>query len=294
MNLPLINNDNAGNSYLGGRAANLVYAPNSAGVTTQQFTDWINGFFGQACAIRLSADNINLILPISFESLSLPVSTSKARFQNNGNTICSANTNSDLDVVNRVNNSTSSFSFFDPLAERVTYAILNNRSLNVFQIRRIGANLDNSSYRFLSIGWLSNPLYFGNAFPRSIYSLRLFSNLSGNNAFRVSIENTNVLQGFEVPTDLSPNSIVNYPVNCQIVTPGANSTEFYLRDNVDPNKAIGYVPNVLKTSLNIPVGNIYRNTQPDPDGSNQIDWMCVGLIGSERLLMRAWTQGLTS
>lgn len=292
MNLPLINNDNAGNSYFGGRANNFVYAPDSAGVTTQQFTDWINGFFGQTCAIRLSTDNINLILPISFESLSLPVSVSKARFQNNGNTICSANTNSNLDVANRVHNSTNVFSFSDLLAERVTYAVLNNKSLNVFQVRRVGADLDNSSYRFLSVGWLSNSLYSGSAFPRSAYFLRLISPSSGNFAFRASIENTNVLQNFVVPTSLDANSIANYSVSCQIATPGANATELYLRDDATSNKAIGYVPNILKTSLNIPVGQIYKNTGIDPDGSNNPHWICVGNYGNERLLMRVWAQGL--
>lgn len=290
MNLPLINNDNAGNSYFGGRANNLVYAPNSAGVTTQQFTNWINGFFGQTCAIRINDDNINLILPISFESLSLPVTTNKARFQNNGSTICSANTNSNLDVVNRVTG--SSFSFFDANAERVTYAVLNNKSLNVFQIRRTGANIDSSSYRFLSIGWLSDSLYFGGAFPRSAYSLQLFSNFSPNNAFRPSAENTNALQRFIVPTSLSANSIANYSVSCQIATPGANATELYLRDDAAFNKAIGYVPNILKTPLDIPVGHIYQNTGIDPDGSDNPYWMCVGNYGNERLLMRAWAQGL--
>lgn len=292
MNLPLINNDNAGNSYFGGRANNFVYAPDSAGVTTQQFTDWINGFFGQTCAIRLSADNINLILPISFESLSLPVSVSKARFQNNGNIICSANTNSNLDVANRVINGTNVFSFADSLSERVTYAVLNNKSLNVFQVKRVGANLDNSSYRFLSVGWLSNSLYSGAAFPRSTYFLRLTSPSSENFAFRASIENTNVLQNFVVPTSLDANSIANYSVSCQIATPGANATELYLRDDATSNKAIGYVPNILKTSLNIPVGQIYKNTGIDPDGSNNPHWICVGNYGNERLLMRVWAQGL--
>lgn len=290
----LINNDNAGNSYFGGRANNLIYAPGSVGVTTQQITDWINGFFEQTCAIPLN-DNINLILPISFESLSLPVTANKARFELTvAGRICSANTNVDLEVSNRVGGAAGSMSFNDPNAETVVYAVLNNKSLNVFQIKRIGGSLDNSSYTFLSLGWLSNPLFPGGAFPRNAYFLVINSNASLNGAFRPLVEGTNGRQLFEIPTNLSPNSIVNYPVNCQVSTPGANATEFYLRDNVAPNKAIGYVPNVLKTSLNIPVGNIYRNTQPDPDGSNQIDWMCVGLIGSERLLMRVWTQGLTS
>lgn len=292
MNLPLINNDNAGNSYYGWRTNNFVYAPDSAGVTTQQFTDWINGFFGQTCAIRLNSDRISLILPISFESLALPVATSKARFENNGNIICSANTNSVLDVINRVGNSGTSISFSDAALANVTYAVLNNKSLNIFQVRRIGANLDSSNYQFLSIGWLSNPLYFGGAFPRNAYTFRLFSNLNQNNAFRAAMENTNTSQDFIVPKSLSANSIANYPVSCQIATPGANVTELYLRNDDASNKAMGYVPNLLKTSLQIPVGQVYRNTGIDPDGSNNPYWICVGIYGSERVLMRMWGSGL--
>jgi len=291
MNLPLINNDDRGNSYLGWRTNNLIYAPDSAGVTSQQVTDWINGFFGQTCAIRVSVDHINLILPTSFESLSLPVTTSKARFQNNGNTICSANTDSVLGVGNRVNGS-GSFSFYDLNAEKVTYAVLNNKSLNVCQIKRIGANLDSSSYAFLSIGWLNNPLYSGSTFPRNAYVLRLNSITSGNTAYKASAENTNSVQTFVVPTSLSANSIVNYPVSCQTATPGANTTELYLRDNTAVNKAIGSVPNVLKTTLNIPVGQIYQ-TEVDPDGSNNSYWkyLCAAKFGNESILMKVWATG---
>jgi hypothetical protein len=40
------------------------------------------------------------------------------------------------------------------------------------------------------------------------------------------------------------------------------------------------------------VGRIYRNTGIDPDGSDNPYWMCVAEIGNERLLMRAWAEGL--
>jgi len=54
MNLPLINNDNVGNSYYGWTINNLDYAPESSGFTATQCANWINGFFGQSCAFDIN------------------------------------------------------------------------------------------------------------------------------------------------------------------------------------------------------------------------------------------------
>ena len=78
----------------------------------------------------------------------------------------------------------------------------------------------------------------------------------------------------------------------QTSTPGANTTDLVIRDDASPNRAIGVASNLLKSSLPIPVGQIYRNTGIDPDGSNNPFWLCVGVYGSERILMRVWTQNL--
>jgi hypothetical protein len=99
-------------------------------------------------------------------------------------------------------------------------------------------------------------------------------------------------QNFVLPTATTPDPIANYPVSCQTATPGANTTEFYLRDNVAPNKAVGYIPNVLKCSLNLSVGGTYRNTGVDPDGSNNPYWKCVAKMGNESILMRGWATGI--
>ena len=84
MNLPLINTDNVGNSYYGFRTNNLIYAPDSVGLTNTQCANWINGFFGQTCAIENNINyfGLSLILPNSFETLSLPVTSSNYRFNN--------------------------------------------------------------------------------------------------------------------------------------------------------------------------------------------------------------------
>ena len=290
MNLPLINNDNSGNSYYGWRTNNFVYAPDSVGFTADKWQSWINGFFGQTCV----DDQFRLILPASFESLSLPVSSSRWRF-NNGeiNTTNSSTNNSSIGY--RVPDGGWGLTTAQVIGSltRAHYAVLNNRSFSIVSTELNGGQLNLSAFSFASVGWLSNPLYSGIAFPRNAYYLFLQSNRNGiNGSARISVENSSAAQGLQFPSIGIANSIANYPVSCQVATPGANTTELYLRDNIAPNKAIGYVPNLLKTSLQIPIGQIYRNTGIDPDGSNMNTWICVGNWGSERLLMRVWASGL--
>lgn len=294
MNLPLINTDNVGNSYYGWRTNNLIYAPDSAVMTNTQCVNWINNFFGQTCAIEdiRNVFGLYLILPNSFETLSLPVTSSNYRFSNNG---INSNNNSNFPTVapHAIDLGISAVRFGQPSHDRVFYCCLNNRSLSIFSIQRSGSNLFNNSYGFVSYGWLSNPIYTaGSAYPRNAYSLFLSSNQTLRSAGRPSAENSPVRQDFQIPTETTADSIANYPVSCQSATPGANTTELYLRDNTSPHKAMGYVPNLLKTNLQIPVGQVYRNTGIDPDGSNMNTWICVGVFGSERILMRVWTQGL--
>jgi hypothetical protein len=298
MNLPLINTDNIGNSYFGWRTNNLIYAPDSVGLTNTQCADWINGFFGQTCAIEdpRNVAGLYLILPNSFETLSLPVTSSNYRFDNNGIN-SNNNSNSPTNVPHADFLGIILIQLSQPSADRVFYCCLNNRSLSIFSIQRNGSNLFNSTYGFVSYGWLSNPIYTGNTYPRNAYSLFLGSrflspDLTRRFAARPSAENSPVRQDFQIPTETTADSIANYPVSCQTATPGANTTELYLRDNTSPHKAMGYVPNLLKTNLQIPVGQVYRNTGIDPDGSNMNTWICVGVFGSERILMRVWTQGL--
>ncbi|MBD2118232.1 MULTISPECIES: hypothetical protein [Microcystis] len=289
MNLPLINTDNVGNSYYGWRTNNLIYAPDSLGFTADKWQNWINGFFGQTCV----DSNFNLILPVPFETLSLPVASNRWRFTSTA--INTTNTTGIPAIQMIVQGGSQSLANSQAInsTTRVHYGVLNNSSFSMFSIRTEGANINNVEFSFASIGWLRNPLYSGSAFPRNAYYL--FNVANNNNASgsgRPSAENTTVLQRLQYPNVNIADPIANYSINCQTATPGANATELYLRDNVAPHKAIGYVPNLLKTSLQIPVGQVYRNTGIDPDGSNMNTWICVGVFGSERILMRVWAQGL--
>lgn len=295
MNLPLINNDNVGNSYYGWRTNNLLYAPDSVALTTAKLATWINNFFGQTCAFTNNVFVLNVTFPTSFESLTLPATSSNYRFDLSGiETTTAANRVFSMRISYPSIGSGSNGAGFDGSGNVNTafYCVLNNRSLSVFSITRNGADLVSGSGSFVSYGWLNNSIYSGSAFVRSAYVLVLHSSPSQNLGRRPSAENTNIASNFRIPQPQNADPIANYPISCQSATPGANATEFYLRDNAAPNKAIGYVPNLLKTSLQIPVGQVYRNTGIDPDGSNMNTWLCVGVLGSERILMRVWTQGL--
>lgn len=295
MNLPLINTDNVGNSYYGWRTNNLIYAPDSVGSTTTQLANWINNFFGQTCASP-SPTTLQIILPTSFESLTLPATSSKYRFGYDDASSTNNETSSSKinypGIQNNIRSLYDSNYLSTESSSRAFYGVLNNRSLSIFSIERNGQDLTSNNFCLVSFGWLLNPIYSSSAFPRNAYILILHSSSTRIQGFRPSAENSSVVRHFQIPQLPEADPIANYPVSCQTATPGANTTELYLRDNTSPYKAMGYVPNLLKTSLEIPVGQVYRNTGIDPDGSDMNTWICVGVFGSERILMRVWTQGL--
>ena len=287
MNLPLINNDNAGNSYYGWTTNNLDWAPESLGFTNTQCADWINGFFGQTCAFANST-TFNLILPVSFESLSLPATASKFRFNRLGISKDMGNFSTTLDADAQYCG-IDCLDLFGSIFDRslsYCWAVLNSHSLSIFVDNNSGA------HHFFSCGWLKDPLFSQSAFVQNAYFLwTVGPSLESRAAGRPSL-GVNDRQNFVFPGATTPDPIANYPVSCQTATPGANTTEFYLRDNVAPNKAVGYIPNVLKSSLNLSVGGTYRNTAVDRDGSNNPYWKCVAKMGNESILMRVWATGI--
>jgi hypothetical protein len=288
MNLPLINNDNAGNSYYGWTTNNIDRSPESLGFTATQCANWINGFFGQTCAFA-DSDKFNLILPVSFESLSLPVTASKFRFNRSGISKDMGNpSTTEMSTQYRGIDAIDLFTYFFDRPSSYYWAVLNSHSLSIFVDNDVNST---QRYTFFSCGWLKDPLFTTSVFVQNAYFLWTF--LPSQAAGRPSLAfGTDDRQNFVFPGATTPDPIANYPVSCQTATPGANTTEFYLRDNVAPNKAVGYIPNVLKSSLNLSVGGTYRNTGIDRDGSNNPYWKCVAKMGNESILMRAWATGI--
>jgi len=308
----LTNQDNVGNYYFGFRTNNFAFSPDQIGLTYSTLADWINTSFGETCAVW-DGQYFALILPHPNEVLTRPALASQGQFKFrfgrlNLNTRNTDGLNQDVSPFGPflityylMNQGTSLFEQKQNLRlgeNFVYYCVLNNASLNVFGCRYSGNNLNpnsenfDSGFVFRSIGFVKNPLYSGSSFPRNAYYYFLDSDLVYQIAGRPDLENTKVRKPIRIPTSESADPIANYPIFCQTATPGANTTDLLLRDNDLPHKAIGSVPNVLKSTLDIPVGQIYSNTGIDPDGSNNPNWICVGKMGSESILMRVWAQGL--
>ena len=290
----LTNQDNIGNYYFGFRTNNFAFSPSQIQLNQQTLVNWINTSFGGTyAALNIDSPNaLAIILPHPTEIITPPaIQNFKARFFNA--------------FINTQNtNTTPIFSAIasPPLGLNnsgyVYYCVLNNSSLNIFGCSYAGNNLissDLGSSIFRSIGFVKNPIYSGSSFPRNLYYFFLTASLgnSTSGGGRPDLENTNNTKLLRVPSASTiPDPIANYPISCQTATPGANATDLWLRDNDAPNKAIGSVSNLLKTTLDIPVGHYYLNNAIDPDGSNNPHWICVGKTGNESMLMRVWATGL--
>ena len=283
----LTNQDNIGNYYFGFRTNNFAFSPSQIQLNQQTLVNWINTSFGGTYA-ALNIDSANalaIILPHPTEIITPPaIQNFRYRFSN-----ASINTQN--------TNTTPIFSAITspPLALNVSgfvyYCVLNNSSLNIFGCSYDGNNLNSSNSFLRSIGFVKNPIYSGSSFPRNLYYFSLST--SGSTGGRPDLENAGNAKLLRVPSSsTTPDPIANYNISCDTPTPGANATDLWLRENDAPNKAIGIAPNLLKTSLNIPVGQMYLNTGIDPDGSNNPHWICAGKMGTDSILMRAWAQGL--
>jgi hypothetical protein len=306
MTTNLTNQDNVGNYYFGFRTNDQVFSSQQIGLSYSTLVSWINTSFGETCATwnNSNPNSFFLILPHPDEVLTRPAITagvaslfsgSKFRFSNQ--TINPRNTNGTNGIYENTVFYANPAEFNSPLGLRlgenlVYYCVLNNSSLNIFACVYSGDSLNPNAYFFRSIGFVKEPLYSGIAFPRNAYYYFLDSNQTFLSAGRPELENTSIRKRIRLPVPGTADPIANYAISCQMATPGANATNLVLRDHDAPNKAIGIVPNLLKTTLNIPVGQIYRNSGIDPDGSDNPHSICVGKIGNESILMRVWATGL--
>lgn len=293
----LTNTDNVSNYYYGWRTNNLAFSTSQIALPLSAVMDWVNASFGQT-RMAIDAPTFALILPHPSETITtLPIASNSNPFASKGrffrSFFSSTNGNSSgigTDFIYYLGTGRN-ISFGNP--DFVYYCVLNSSSLNIFGCAFTGNSLNNVDYSFVSLGWVKNPLYSGASFPRNAYHFILDDSGSARGGGRASLENNNSFTTFRVPTTASADAIANYSITCQSATPGANTTDLVLRDNASPNKAIGIAPNLLKTILQIPVGQTFRNTGVDPDGSINPYWICVGVFGSERVLMRVWVENMT-
>ena len=285
----LINSDNVGNYYMGFSSDLFAYDTRlSGGENASNLRDLINQL-GSGLAVSSGPSDIGFKLPQAFDTSGNPTTAFNGRF---GNRSLFTNNNSNLSnfLQYQVPGGNDNFNLHTAGA---WYFVVNSFSVSMFRSGVNGNALDTSSYFFRQVGWAKNPLYTGTNYPLNAYYYFLHSSPYGRGGGRPTLPNNNTRTALRVPTGTSADSIANYSITCQTTTSGANTTDLVIRDDASPNRAIGVASNLLKTTLNIPVGEIYRNTGVDPDGSDNAFWRCVGVMGSERILMRVWTQGLT-
>jgi hypothetical protein len=284
----LINSDNVGNYYMGYRSDLFTYDTRLVGANNAtNLRDLINQL-GAGLAVSSGAD-IAFKLPQAFDNSNNPTGTNNGRFQSSA--LLTNNTPTLFNTISYT--SPGGVDSFRLNISGAWYFVVNSFSVSMFQCTINGNALNNGNYFFRQVGWAKNPLYDGINYPLNSYYFFLNSTTNARGGGRPTLPNNDTRTALRVPTTNSADSIANYSITCQTSTPGANTTDLVIRDDASPNRAIGVASNLLKTSLAIPVGQIYRNTGVDPDGSNNQFWICVGVYGSERILMRVWTQNLT-
>lgn len=291
MSIPNLQNvDNVGNFYMGFRSNLFAYDTRLAGgnVATP-LRDLIN-LMEPGLAVSNSTSNISFKLPQSFDTTAKPTSLNEGRFRS-GSFSASNGTTSGSYISYVYPDGLTTLNLGAPGA---WYFVVNSTSVSMFQSSVSGNALNTANFHvFRQVGWVKNPLYDGNNYPLNAYYLFLQSPGSLRAGGRPQLPNNTIMSSLRVPTTSAFDSVANYSITCQTATPNANTTDLVIFDNLAPNRAIGVASNLLKTSLAIPVGQIYRNTGVDPDGSNNPFWLCVGQYGSERILMRVWTQNLS-
>lgn len=279
----LINSDNVGNYYMGFRSDLFAYDTRLAsGNNAPNLRDLINQM-EPGLAVSDNTLSIAFKLPQVFDTSNKPTTLTNGRF-----TDFLLYSNNNPSLSNAISYESETFNLN---LSGAWYFVVNSFSVSMFWSDVLGNSLS-GSYQFRQVGWAKNPLYDSVNYPLNSYYLFLSSTSSNRRGGRPTLPNNSTRTALRVPTGSTADAIANYSITCQTSTPGANATDLVIRDNNAPNRAIGVASNLLKTTLPIPVGQIYKNTGVDPDGSNNPFWLCVGEYGNERILMRVWTQNL--
>ena len=177
--------------------------------------------------------------------------------------------------------SSYSFSYASAPSPSFRYMLVNDYSY-IFVNVGGGSNGRNTQGFVLYMGWLKNPGYPGNQYPRNFAYM-----LNSTSALRATLVNATGTTNFST----AANSITNPTITCEVATPGADATDIIFRDDTSPNNAIGKPYNMISLPSSFTVGNIYTNNGVDPDGGDNNKWLCVGDWGSRKLGVRVWTEG---
>jgi hypothetical protein len=327
--LPTENTDILGNHYYGWRNNFFLGDYRTNYTTDSEIVAWINSSLGQTCAALTrhaspGGTGFSLILPHPQETLPLPIIATdvanttgptppepskregfRARFDhlgiNSSNTTVSAGSQV-IPYSSALGGSLGGLAIGRTATTNVTkyvYACLNESSLSIAVFPTDGTNLVdiNSSY-FLHVGWLKEGLYEGiNGVLNCCYiMLRNGESITRSVGIGgLSVPQSGVTRHYRTPPNTGSDSIAEYPINCGTITPGADTTDFVLREHLAPHRAIGIADNLLLSTLPLTLGGYYKNLGVDPDENNNPYWLAVAKYGANRtVLMRAWAQGLAN
>lgn len=232
----------------------------------------------------------NIRFPVPWETLTGDVSSSASIGSGMRGRISNRRDFPYTNTTNADNTSTFVFLGTDGNTDTApyTFGVLNKYSFSC--VAFTGANRSGNFF-FKHFGWAKDRQYTGGVYPRSLIGISSCSNIGYFSAGRVSTENGNTATYF----------LTTQPaISCLISTPGANSNDIILQDNISPNNYIGKAWNLIRLPSSAVVGKIYKNTGADPDTGNvETDqkrfYMCVGTwgVGGEKFGMRLWTENIT-
>jgi len=154
-------------------------------------------------------------------------------------------------------------------------------------------NLSTTSSGLITYGYLADSVFSGNQVNRSLFSLTIKAGVT-TTAFRVSAENQTTQR-----TILTTGN-AQYPITCALDTgdgtiPGANlwATDLWLRDS--PSEyAVGRIPHLLLCKTNtLVLGQLVKINTTIDGITNQKVWLVAANYGSDKLLMRVYTEGIS-
>lgn len=177
-----------------------------------------------------------------------------------------------------------------PAARTLEFAVINSYSLC---LASFNGDLSVAS-RFVYLGWLREPVYTGEEYPRGLTSFA-FYNAQGAKYNRPTVENLTT----ETLLSSAANSITSPLIVCTPGTdPGDDSetfTDIVIRDAADPYNPVGKLWNCIDMPATCNVGELWRNAGAyDGDGtaSEQDVYLCIMPWGTRKLGMRVWTENV--
>lgn len=173
------------------------------------------------------------------------------------------------------------------------YAIITNDILIVSGFASAGSSLNTTTRQFTATGWLADSVFSGGNITRSLFGL--FIDQTGIRCSgRVSAENNTTVQ------TLLTSGAAQYSITCASntgdgTTPGADlwCTDLWLRDSPS-GYAVGRIPHLLLAKgAGFTLGNLYYNPTVIDGVTDQKIWLCCANYGSDKLLQRVWTEGIS-